>query len=308
MTAAAIDNAKGFGAYVEDITHFASKFYSAAAVGVGFLGDRCVIWLQGASLVLKSPASLRFTVRGVVALVNAIEQLISAQISNMVIKIATAIQTGVAAWKVGTTIQYFWNGVYDDDYKLTKICSIASECFLFVARVVVTAAWLVEQNVLSLALCANIVGSIPVIGVTLYTMGSQAFINSFFLAGLLFLFVDRVRAAINGGYVNEADEEAKVILLREKMEKEAHDNIEGPFSKNQVTEFERQITLYLEEKKRILHWVAWADVVNLIAESALLIMSFSPLTFNLLGLVACSAGVTSCLWDLEPENRPVVAF
>lgn len=277
-------------AYTQDIIFLLENGFQVAEKEISSFGKRCVVWLQDTSKILKSPAALRFTIRGVVAIVNAIELVISVQFSNKIIQVATAIQTAVAAWKVGTTIQYFVQNNCSEDFLWTKICSVVSEVFLFMARVVVTCAWLIEQNIVPLSVFAASVGAIPAIGATLFAMGAQSVINALFLGGISFLFVDRLRAALNGGYVDATEENAKTSYLK----KTALHNPEGRITR------EKEI-VFLQERKHIQRWVAWADVVNLIAEAALLIMSFSPLMFNLLGIVACSAGVTSCVWDVEPQ-------
>src|SRR5690349_10257068 len=93
--------------YVQDISYGIAQIPALVGSGVGYLGDRVVVLLHDASMILKSPDSIKYTVRGIVELFNAIKIFIDVEISDRIILAATTFQTAVSGWKVVKAIQYF---------------------------------------------------------------------------------------------------------------------------------------------------------------------------------------------------------
>ena len=89
--------------------------------------------------------------------------------------------------------------------------------------------------------------------------------------------------------------------MRADLLKKAYGNDEGPLTQEKTAQLEREMASFVSARKVINHWVAWADVGNLIAEALLLALALEALSYHLLGVVACITGCTSCVWDADPS-------
>lgn len=260
---------------------------SATETAIGYLGHRTVVLLRDLSKIAKSPEALKYTFEGALEIISALQLYIAVNVSDRAMQWATNIQMVVSAWSIGKSVEYFVTGAFLVDCAVTKVCTAVTEFFFCMARALMVGSWLVDLELLSMGFIASTIGAIPLFGEAVVAIGASPLIDICFLIGILLLLVDRARAVYNGGYVNDADEANQALQIGDEL------------AATDLTE--QQIKLYTAEKKRIQHWVAWADVVNLVSESALLILSFSPLSYYLLGLVASSSGIISCVWDTNPD-------
>jgi len=278
-----------------------SQAQTATLETLGYLGHRTVILLRDLSKIAKSPDALKYAFEGAFEVINALQLYIAVTVSDRAIEWATHIQMVVSAWSVGKSVQYFVTGAFLDDCGVTKVCTAVTEIFFCMARTLMVGSWLVDLEVLSLELCAATVGTIPFFGEALVAMGASPLIDVCFLIGILLLLVDRVRAVYGDGYVNQADEEFQAVQILQEIQDLPRDAVEGPLTRGDTDLLSQKLNQYVEEKKVIQLWVAWADVVNLLSEAALLILDFTPLNYYLLGLVASISGIISCVWDTNPD-------
>lgn len=264
---------------------------AATETAIGYLGHRTVVLLRDLSKIAKSPEALKYTFEGALEIISALQLYIAVNVSDRAMQWATNIQMVVSAWSVGKSVQYFVTGAFLIDCAVTKVCTAVTEFFFCIARTLMVGSWLVDLEVISMGFIASTIGAIPLFGEAVVALGASPLIDICFLIGILLLLVDRARAVYNGGYVNDADEQNQVQQIYEEQSAQLTD---------------KQMVHYASEKKRIQYWVAWADVVNLVSESALLILNFSPLTYSLLGLVASSSGIISCIWDTGPVPKLLI--
>jgi len=292
-----------FGAYAEDISNFFAQAPQATMEAIGAFGKHTVTVLSDLAKITKSSEALKQTLNGLIDLATLINMVVTVHISKKAVEAVALFTTAVNAMKIGASIKYILHGTFLKDIDQNKLASVIAEVFFCAGRVISTGLWLIELNVMTVASASALVGQIPVFGSALLAVGSGPAMSAFFFTGIAFLLVDRLRAALKGGYASDIVEADKAREVRNKVHQSLRDPVTGARYQGNLTAAQLQaMDRSVAEKKALQQSIAWVDCVNLVTEALLIACSFAPFALHTLGFVAASTNVASTIMDKEPPS------